>query len=354
MKCKFTYFLIILMTLVQAQEQKLTLENARKILDLPLNCIEVEYPNKTGQVLATASDLGTPRELHPAFYGCFDWHSAVHGYWSIVEILKLFPELDADNAIKEKLLQNISKENISVEIAYFNREHEYSFERTYGWAWLLKLQQAVDSWQSPTGETLSHNLQPLTDKIVTAYKNYLPKLVYPLRVGTHNNTAFGLSFSYDYAMAKKDIEFIELIRNSANRFYQNDQNCPIDWEPDGYDFLSPCMQEVDIMRKVLKEDEFQNWSSKFLSQLSSKDFEWEVAIVSDRSDGHLVHLDGLNFSRAWVFYGLANQFSEFEHLIPLADKHFKAAFPNLTDDTYEGGHWLGSFALYALLEKAAL
>lgn len=332
-----------------AQNLELTPLEAQKILQLPLHCIETEYPNKTGQSLSSAEDLGTPRQLHPIFYGCYDWHSAVHGYWSIIQILKRFPELDADNAIKNKLIQNFAVDNVFAEVAYFQREQEYSFERTYGWAWLLKLQEALDTWETEEGIKLSLNLQPLTDLIVEKYKNYLPKLVYPIRVGTHTNTAFGLSFAYDYAVHSKDADLQQVIRTNALRFYANDKNCPIHWEPDGHDFLSPCMEEIDIMRKIMGEEEFKKWLPEFLPEITSKEFDWEVAIVSDRSDGHLVHLDGLNFSRAWVFFGLAKQYPEFNYLRTLGEKHFLHSYPQIIEDTYEGGHWLGSFALYALL-----
>lgn len=352
---KSFYFVICSMISIMALSQPtLDRENAAKILELPLHCLQTEFPNKTGQTLSNEEDLGTPKELHPAFYGCFDWHSAVHGFWSMVEILKMYPDLDADDKIKNQILEQISAENIASEIRYFEREQEYSFERTYGWAWLLKLQQAADSWETPTGKTLSQNLQPLSDLLVSKYITYLPKLVYPLRVGTHNNTAFGLSFAFDYAVAAEHKELQLLISESAKRFYLEDKGCPIGWEPDGYDFFSPCMQEVDLMRKVLPKEAFQKWIDAFLPELVSNNFDWEVAVVSDRSDGHLVHLDGLNFSRAWVFYGLAGQMDGFDHLVALGDKHFLYAYPNIVGDTYEGGHWLGSFALYALLQYEAL
>lgn len=339
---------------ISAQEIQLNYNEAEKILQLPMHCIETEFPNKTGQTLTSATDLGTPQTLHPVFYGCFDWHSAVHGYWSIVELLKMYPELDKNDEIKWRLLQNLNKEKIAQEIAYFDREQEYSFERTYGWAWLLKLQQALDSWETPVGNILSKNLEPLSNKIVEKYKAYLPKLVYPIRVGTHTNTAFGLSFAYDYAIASNDMAFKNLIESRAKDFYLKDADCPIDWEPNGYDFLSPCMEEVDIMRKVLHEHEFKVWIEEFLPQLAYVEFDWDIAIVSDRTDGHLVHLDGLNFSRAWVFFGLAMQYPEYAHLIELGEKHFMHAYPNLVGDDYEGGHWLGSFALYALKQYEML
>ena len=289
-------------------------------------------------------------ELHPIFYGCFDWHSSVHGYWTIVSLLKKFPELDADNRIKNKLLQNFSKENIEREIDYFQKPHEYSYERTYGWAWLFKLQEALDSWDTPTGKEMSKNLQTLTNVLVERNMEYLPKFNYPIRVGTHTNTAFGMSLAYDYAQSINHIEFQELIISRAKDFYLTDQNCPLNWEPSGYDFLSPCFQEMDVMRKVLNKEEFETWISAFLPGLQQKSFNLEVGEVSDRTDGHLVHLDGLNFSRAWIIYGLNQQYPSYDYLIPLADQHFHYSYPNLIGDSYEGGHWLASFALYALLE----
>ncbi|MDO5656498.1 MAG: DUF2891 domain-containing protein [Flavobacteriaceae bacterium] len=346
--------LLLAQGLIHAQNIILQVDQAKKIIELPLQCIEQEYPNKTGQVLSQASDLGTPSDLHPVFYGCFDWHSAVHGYWTIVEILKRFPDLDLDGKIKHRLIQNFSSEKIAGEIAYFNRPHEYSYERTYGWAWLLKLQESLDTWNTAEGRILAAQLQPLTELLVERYIAYLPKLLYPIREGMHINTAFGLSFAYDYAVHVNHLEFKNLIEQRAKDYFLKDTNCPRKWEPGGYDFFSPCLQEADIMRKVLPQDAFMTWIKLFLPELTSSEFEWEVALVSDRSDGHLVHLDGLNFSRAWVLYGLASQFKDMQHLVGIADRHFNQAFPQISGDTYEGGHWLGSFALYALQQRAFL
>lgn len=184
--------------------------------------------------------------------------------------------------------------------------------------------------------------------MVFRYKEFLPKLNYPVRVGEHANTAFGLAFAYDYAEAIGDTDLMELISQRSRDFYFADENCPITWEPSGYDFLSPCLEEVDIMRRVLATDEFMAWMERFLPELSDKNYYLKVGEVSDRSDGKLVHLDGLNFSRAWVFYGLSNQFPKYKHLENLANEHVEYSFPNLVGDTYEGGHWLGSFAIYAL------
>ncbi|PKD16661.1 hypothetical protein APR41_07590 [Salegentibacter salinarum] len=329
-----------------------TKEAANRLAELPLNCINTEYPNKLNQTLENEEALGEPSELHPAFYGCFDWHSSVHAHWSMVSLLKQFPDMEKAETIREKLKESLSEENIQGEVAYFNREQSDSFERTYGWAWLLKLAEEIETWNDPLAKELKQNLDPLTNLIVNKYLEFLPKLNYPIRVGEHANTAFGLSFAYDYAVAAENKDLEELISNRAKDFYLKDDDCPISWEPGGFDFLSPCLEEVNIMRRVLPKNAFEMWLEDFLPQLKTEDFEMEVGEVSDRTDGKLVHLDGLNFSRAWVFYGLINQYPDkFSHLQEIADEHVAYSFPNLVGDSYEGGHWLGSFAIYALQES---
>ncbi len=327
----------------------LTIEEANKLVELPLGCIDTEYPNKLGQTLENKEALGEPHELHPAFYGCFDWHSSVHAHWSLVSLLKQFPDIEKKEAIREALKTSLSAENIQGEVDYFQRKESDSYERTYGWAWLLKLAEELKTWEDPLGQELAQNLQPLTDIIVERYIEFLPKLNYPIRVGEHTNTAFGLGFAYDYAVATQNTELKEAITKRAQQFYLKDDNCPLEWEPSGYDFLSPCLSEVDIMRRVLPKNAFSMWIDDFMPQLKNEDFSMEVGEVSDRTDGKLVHLDGLNFSRAWVLYGLANQYPEqFGHLRNVAEEHIAYSFPNVVGDSYEGGHWLGTFAIYAL------
>ncbi|WP_121665481.1 DUF2891 domain-containing protein [Mesonia aquimarina] len=330
----------------------LTKEQADKLAELPLACINNQYPYKLGQTLTSEADLKTPKELHPAFYGCFDWHSSVHGHWSLVSLLKQFPNLNKAEAIKKALKESLSPENIQQEVAYFQQEQNKSFERTYGWAWVLKLAEEIHTWDTPLAKELEKNLQPLTDKIVENYMTFLPKLNYPIRVGEHENTAFGLAFAYDYAQTTANEKFINLIAKRAKDFYLEDDNCPISWEPGGFDFLSPCLEEVAIMQRVLSETTFKIWLKDFMPQLMDKNFDIEVAEVSDREDGKLVHLDGLNYSRAWVFYNLANKYQEdFKHLQFVADKHVAHSFPSLMGDSYEGGHWLGTFAIYSLQQR---
>ena len=324
------------------------LEQANRLASLPMQCIEKEYPNKLGQVLGEAKDLKPPRDLHPAFYGCFDWHSAVHGHWSLVSLLKQFPDLAQAKAIRQKLLHHLSKENIAKEVEYFSGVHNKNYERTYGWAWLLKLAETLHTWQDSTAQTLEQNLQPLTNLIVRKYLAFLPQLKYPIRVGTHTNTAFGLAFAWDYAHTVGNDSLQQLIAQRAKDFYLNDTDCPMAWEPGGYDFLSPCLQEAALMKRILSKEAFRSWLSKFLPTLKDQNFSLAVGEVSDRADGHLVHLDGVNFSRAWALNKIKSGLPEYSHLANIANEHIRYALPNLVGDSYEGGHWLGSFAIYAM------
>jgi hypothetical protein len=346
-------FPVLLFTVTASFAQQLTPERANGLAHLPLKCLQQEYPNKLSQLLADASELGTPKQLHPAFYGCFDWHSSVHGHWSLVYLLHHFPNLENRQEIINKLTVNLSKENIAQEIAYLNKKHEKSYERTYGWAWLLKLQQELDATAStqPFAVELSKNLQPLTDLLVERYIEFLPKLNYPLRNGTHTNTAFGLNLAWDYAYGKQKTQLMATIKETALRLFKNDTNCPFDWEPSGTDFLSPCLEEMGTMQRIMPEKEFLKWLKDFAPRLSDKKYTWEPGKVSDRTDGHLVHLDGLNFSRAWNFYRLAKQYpKQFAHLKTLADTHLTFSLPAIVDGNYEGEHWLASFALHAFEE----
>lgn len=327
---------------------KLTMEEATRLAQLPLKCMQKEYPNKPGEVLAGPEELMGPRQMHPAFYGCFDWHSAVHGHWMLVYLLKQFPELEGREDMLKKLAQNLSAGNIASEVAYFSKPHNKSFERTYGWAWLLKLAEELHTWDHPQGREMARNLKPLADRMVELYMEFLPKLRYPVRVGEHTNTAFGLAFAWDYAKTTGQDSLRHLIELRAREFYSSDRQCPLAWEPSGYDFLSPCLEEADIMRRVLPPAEFGAWIKAFLPELSNPEFAIAPGIVSDRSDGKLVHLDGLNFSRAWCLYGIAGALPEYGHLRRAAGEHIQYSLPGMVDGGYEGEHWLASFAIYAL------
>ncbi|WP_455170314.1 DUF2891 domain-containing protein [Aegicerativicinus sediminis] len=333
---------------LKVQIPHLDLHAATNLSKLPLKCIVQEYPNKLNQTIGGDEDLKSPQALHPAFYGCFDWHSAVHGHWSLVSLLKQFPDIENKSEIGALLLQNISKENIQQEIDYFDGPLNSSYERTYGWAWLLKLAEELHTWDNPLAKQLEENLMPLTDLMVEKYIEFLPKLNYPIRVGEHPNTVFGLSFAYDYAKTVGDEKLLNVITQRAKDFYLDDQGCPIGWEPGGFDFLSPCLEEAALMKRILSKPEFEKWFSEFLPPLLNPNFQLEVGIVSDRSDGKLVHLDGVNFSRAWSLLKIAEGMPQLAHLQQIAYKHINYSLPNIVDDAYEGGHWLGSFALYAI------
>ncbi|QNL51001.1 DUF2891 domain-containing protein [Olivibacter sp. SDN3] len=326
----------------------LTAAGASHLANLPLKCMQQEYPYKTGVTFSDTSLIKPPINYHPAFYGCFDWHSSVHGHWMLVRLLKLFPNLPEADEIRNKLSANLSAENIAVEVEIFMEEAHKGFERTYGWAWLLHLQQELLTWEDPLGKQLSDNLAPLAQQLCKLYIDYLPKMNYAIRVGEHSNLAFGLTLAYDYAQHTKQDSLLQVIRETALRFYGDDRGCPISWEPGGSDFLSPCLEEADLMWRILPKKEYKDWLRPFLPELFEKGFQLAPGTVSDRSDGKLVHLDGLNLSRAWCLYGIAHHSDNNGPLLSLANKHLAAALPHVASGDYMGEHWLASFAVYAL------
>lgn len=347
------YFIISLLFICSSLfSQELSVAQANHLASLPLKCLQQEYPNKLQQLLANSTEIAPPQQLHPSFYGCFDWHSSVHGHWSLVYLLNRFPDLSQREAIINKLQTNLSQKNIQLEIEYLSKPHEKSFERTYGWAWLLQLQMELASSQDKYAKDLAQNLQSLSDLIVNRYMEFLPKLLYSVRAGTHTNTAFGLSLAWDYAVFTNNQPFQNCLRENALRLFLKDENCPFNWEPSGTDFLSPCMEEIGIMQRVLPPADFLKWLKTFAPLLFDPKFTWEVAKVSDRTDGHLVHLDGLNFSRSWNLFHLIHQYPKpFSHLVPLANYHLNYSLPSVVDGNYEGEHWLASFALKAFEES---
>jgi hypothetical protein len=321
-----------------------------RLASLPLKCLDQEYPNKLGQVLNSAEDLKSPSTLHPAFFGCFDWHSSVHGHWMLVRLIRDFPEMEQKD-IREKLSQRLTAENINAEVAYFESKYNGSFERTYGWAWLLKLHGSLLTFDDSLGKQLSQNVQPLADLVVKQFSDFLPKLSHPLRSGEHINTAFGLSMAYEYAVRTKNEKFKKLIEERARFFYLNDEDADLSYEPSGFDFLSPIFEEIHLMNMVLPKKEFTKWLYRFMPSLLNPRFELKPLVVTDRSDGKLVHLDGLNLSRAWCLYAIARSDKRLTHLRGIADAHLKSSLPSIVDGDYMGEHWLASFALYALLER---
>ncbi len=332
---------------------QLTAEGATHFASLALDCIHQEYPNKLNQVLPDSSMLQSPKSLHPAFYGCFDWHSAVHGHWMLIRLLKRFPDLPKGKEIREKIAQNITPANIAQEVAYFQQASK-SWERMYGWAWLLKLSEELYTWNDQQGQYWYTTLQPLSKAIVERYQQFLPLQHYPVRTGVHPNTAFGLSYAWDYAQTTNEKALLQLIENRAKDYYQNDQNCPAGWEPSGEDFLSACLEEAALMSRVLPKKEFSHWLKNFLPEQAFAVYE-QPAEVSDRSDPKLVHLDGVNLSRAWCMYKLLPYVKDKalqNRILKAAQKHLEATIPFIASEHYEGTHWLASFAVYALTVSA--
>jgi len=308
-----------------------------------------EYPNKLNQVLKDEDGLLPPKRLHPAFYGCFDWHSSVHGHWMLVKILKQFPDLPERPRIIQALSRSLTAENVAGEVDYFETASP-SWERTYGWAWLLQLATELIDWDDPLGEQWAAILEPLSDLIRDRYIEFLPRQEYPVRTGVHPNTAFGLSFAFDYAKAVDDGALRESIVDAATRYYRDDRDCPVSWEPSGEDFLSPCFEEAALMARIMPTTDFKPWLADFLPSLADPDA-LVPANVSDRSDPKIVHLDGLNLSRAWNLIVIAGKLDDETLVSRLHDNaadHLAATLPHVSGEHYEGSHWLGSFAIYAL------
>jgi hypothetical protein len=327
-------------------------EQALGLAGPAMHCIQKPYPYKPGNVLVDDSTLLPPRVQHPAFYGCFDWHSSVHAHWTLVKLLKEFPDLPEGERIRGMLEQNLSAENIAAETRFFYSEGNRTFERTYGWSWLLKLALELETWEDSTGIRLAANLKPLADSLVVKYLDFLEVLPYPIRVGEHTNTAFGLSFAWDYARLNRLEELQEMIERRSMDFYLGDRDCPVDWEPSGFDFLSPCLMEADLMSRVLEENEFRTWLREFLPGILTPGvLDMEPAEVTDRSDPKIVHLDGLNFSRAWCLYHISSSLGGVPHLHKLAQEHLQTSLPYIATGNYEGEHWLASFAVFALYDQ---
>lgn len=328
---------------------QLTEKGAAHFARLALDCMQREYPNKLNQVLKTEGDLGTPKNLHPAFYGCFDWHSSVHGHWMLVHLLRRFPNLTDAAEIRKKLEENLTAANLAGEVAYLKTASK-SWERMYGWSWLMKLSEELYLWKDPDAQAWSKNMQPLTDLVIERYQQFLPIQTYPVRTGVHPNTAFGLSFAYDYAQSTGNGDLGQLIAQRAKDYYLADTNCPASWEPSGEDFLSACLEEANLMHRILPPLVFREWFDKFLPAKQMNAIA-SPADVSDRADPKIVHLDGLNLSRAWCLYSILPSIQDDQKrqvMLDAASKHLLATIPNIASEHYEGGHWLASFAVYAL------
>ena len=336
----------------------LTQQQASAFAQLALKGLQKTYPNKPGDVLNDDGDVKSPKAMHPAFYGCFDWHSSVHGHWMLVRLLRLFPDLPEEQQIRKVLAENLTAKNLQVEADYFSLPNRQSFERTYGWAWLLKLAEELHDWNDADARQWSSHLQPLADTIVARYIAFLPKQTYPIRSGVHPNTAFGLSFALDYARAVGNKPLRELIEKRSRDYYGEDAGIPARWEPDGADFFSPSLMEADLMRRVLPPADFQKWLQGFYPDLAKGEPKTLLtpAKVSDRTDPQIVHLDGLNLSRAWCMRSIAGALPSGDParklLAEAATRHAEAALSHVASGDYAGEHWLASFAIYLLTTEA--
>ena len=319
---------------------------------LALDCVHREYPNKISHVLQSVEDAKAPRELTPAFYGCYDWHSSVHGHWLLVRQLTTNPNGVFADEIRSKLSQSFTDENLAGELAYYKGDGRASFERPYGIAWYLQLVAELDKSDDPQLKMWRETLRPLEDAIVEKTRAWLPNLYYPIRLGTHNQTAFAFGLMIDYARQVGDDAFEQDLINKTLAFHLADVNCPLAYEPSGEDFLSLCLMEADLMRRVLSQDEFGTWLSAFLPQIPTNGgSDWLApGIVLDASDGKLVHLDGVNLSRAWALEGIASALpvsdARIGALLAAAEIHAETGIAAVSDEHYSGSHWLASFATY--------
>jgi hypothetical protein len=354
---------ILLLTIRHMDAQSATtpvafdINAAQRFADLALACVHKEYPNKISHTLNSDADVKPPRKLTPAFYGCYDWHSSVHGHWLLARLLRTFPNAAFASSAREALRRSLTADNIAQEAAYLRAEGRTSFERPYGLAWLLQLAAELHEWDDPDGREMAATLRPLEEAALERMNDWLPKLSHPVRIGEHSQTAFALGLMLDYARTTGNGKFSDLLASKARQFYFSDRNCPLEYEPSGEDFLSPCLGEADLMRRVLEGGEFARWLRMFLPQISAaRRRSWLEPVVSpDPSDPKLAHLDGLNLSRAWMLEGIAAALPKADKRRPTvraaAEQHRRAGLAAVTGQHYEGGHWLGSFAVYLVTKR---
>jgi hypothetical protein len=335
----------------------LTLAQADALAALALKNLDREFPHKPGIVWSSAEEIQRPREQFPAFYGSFDWHSSVHGHWMLVRLLKRVPDLTQRTEIRRVLAQHLTRANIEREAETFRTKDNRSFERMYGWAWYWRLVAELAEWDDPQGREWRENLRPLEEVLVAHTRDYLPRLTYPIRTGEHPDTAFALGQLWDYARVTGQAELSDLVAARARDFYSRDRDYPHRYEPSGHDFFSPGWNEADLMRRVLPADEFADWLRGFVPGLTRGELSdtWLRPVeVSDVTDGKLVHLAGLDFSRAWCQNGVAGALPEGspERLLlqQASQAHGDVGWSYVFSGHYEGEHWLATFAVYWLTE----
>ncbi len=350
---------ILALTQAVAETPRLDPAAAGRFAQLALDCVHREYPNKVALVMQSDADARPPRELTPAFYGCYDWHSSVHAHWLLARLAREFPVAPFAAPARAALAETLTPLHVRTELDYLRAPGRTSFERPYGLAWVLQLAKELSAWQDPQAQQWAQALAPLGAEAAQRFAAWLPKLNYPIRVGEHNQTAFSFGLLHDWAVASGDAALRRLVEERGRRYYIEDRNCPLAYEPSGEDFLSPCLAEADFMRRLLPPAQFAPWLSRFLPGIPTRGgAAWlSPGVVTDRSDPKLAHIDGLNLSRAWMLQGIASGLPPSDRrraaLLAAADAHAQAALPAVTGEHYEGGHWLGTFAVY-LTTRAGL
>ena len=331
--------------------------SAERFARLALDCVHTEYPNKISHVLRGDEDVRPPRDLTPAFYGCYDWHSAVHGHWLLARLARKLPQASFAADARQALAQSLTPEHIAAEVEYLTAEGRKTFERPYGLAWLLQLAAELAEWDDPEARRWSEILAPLEAAAAQRFAVWLPKLSHAIRTGEHSQTAFAFGLALDWARRRERKEMERLLVETSRTLYLADRDCPLAYEPSGQDFLSPCLAEADLVRRLLPPPAFAAWLGRFLPGIplsggeGAGDDVWlEPAVVTDPTDGKLVHLDGLNLSRAWMLEGIVVGLPEGDPRRPTlqetARHHRESGLASVTGQHYEGGHWLGSFAAY--------
>ncbi len=325
-------------------------------MQLSLRCVDRPFPNKPSWVIGSKDDLVPPKARTPAFYGCFDWHSAVHGHWAMVRVLRRFPSGPDASALHDKLDAHLTQAHLQAELTFFRRKENRTFERPYGWGWLLRLAAELHDWGHPDGARWSKNLEPLAQFLAGRIADYLPRLSVPVRAGTHSNTAFAMVHALDYARTVGDTALEKLLVQRARTLYLQDRACPTDYEPSGEDFISPCLVEADLMRRVLPRTEFVRWLDDFLPALDGERFRPMLTPVEvkDPKDPKIGHLIGLALQRAWSMQGIAASLPQGDPRRDvfgrLARLHRHEALEQMFDSGYGGEHWLASFAIYLLTD----
>jgi DUF2891 family protein len=330
---------------------------AERFARLALACVGKEYPNKIAHVLDGDEDVKPPRELTPAFFGCYDWHSAVHGHWLLARLARTLPEAPLAAPARAALARSLTPAHVAGEVAYIRGPGRTTFERPYGLAWLLQLAAELREWDDADAAAWAAALAPLEDEAASRFEQWLPKLSRPIRVGEHSQTAFAFSLVLDWSAVSRRTSTRDLVAGRARDFYLGDRDCPLRYEPSGQDFVSPCLAEADLMRRLLPAPRFAAWLSGFLPSLTPRSGSaWLIpAVVTDPTDPKLAHLDGLNLSRAWMLEGIASGLPPADPRRPalrtMSRAHREAGLASVTGAHYEGGHWLGTFAAYLVTRR---